>query len=205
MTRQSEHGWQYSFSLQKRRALRFLHRIAFHVGYFFSPEWAFHVFFLHAPHEMIPELLTQYGAHVGERTVIHAPLHIHNMGKEKNNHFANLEIGERCYLGPDLFIDLSDRVKIEDRATISMRAALITHIHVGESPLRETYFPPQSAPVTVRQGAYIGCGATVLKGVVIGKNSAVGAGSLVNKDVPPRVLAAGCPARIIRKLEKGGE
>ena len=63
------------------------------------------------------------------------------------------------------------------------------------------HMPPQpSDTIIVRRGSWIGANATILRGVEIGENSVVGAGSVVTKSVPPRVVAAGNPARMIRKI-----
>lgn len=51
--------------------------------------------------------------------------------------------------------------------------------------------------VDVGEASHIGIGASVLPGIVIGSDTIVGGGSLVNRDLPPKVTAAGCPARII--------
>ena len=54
----------------------------------------------------------------------------------------------------------------------------------------------------VQKGASIGSGATILSNVTIGENSIVGAGSVVTKDVPPNVIAAGNPARVLRTINQ---
>ena len=64
-----------------------------------------------------------------------------------------------------------------------------------------TSCPGKCAPITLRRGAWIGDSAIVCKGVTIGENSIVGAGSVVTRDVPPNVIVAGNPARIIRKID----
>ena len=56
-------------------------------------------------------------------------------------------------------------------------------------------------PTVVKQGASIGSGATILAGVTIGEQAIVGAGSVVTKDVAPRTVVAGNPARILRTLD----
>ncbi len=196
-------NWRIAKIQYKRGMLRALYRILFHIAYFFSPAWAFNFIFLTLPEELIPEILRKFGATIGDDTTIMHPLHIHNMGKNKADHFSNLTIGDHCYLGPDLFIDIQDRITIEDRATISMRVSLITHMHVGQSPLGENHFPAQNHPIIIREGAYIGTGATLLMGVEIGECSVVGAGSVVTCNIPAHSVAAGIPARHIRKLEQG--
>ena len=55
-------------------------------------------------------------------------------------------------------------------------------------------------PVTIEDNVFLGVNVTVLKGVVIGKNSIIGAGSVVASNIPPNVVAAGNPCRIIRKI-----
>ena len=55
------------------------------------------------------------------------------------------------------------------------------------------------APVTIGDRVWIGCRATVLKGVTIGDGAVVAACSVVTRDVPPRALVAGNPARVVRE------
>jgi maltose O-acetyltransferase len=59
---------------------------------------------------------------------------------------------------------------------------------------------PPSAPIILEENVWLGARVIVLRGVTIGKGSVIGAGSVVTKDIPPGVLAAGSPARVIRKL-----
>lgn len=54
--------------------------------------------------------------------------------------------------------------------------------------------------VVIKEGSWIGRGATILKGVTIGKNSIVGAGAVVTKDVPDYCVVGGIPAKIIKRL-----
>jgi maltose O-acetyltransferase len=59
---------------------------------------------------------------------------------------------------------------------------------------------PKSRPIVIGDNVWIGARVIVLGGVTIGDDSCIGAGSLVIDDVPPRTLAAGVPARVIRDL-----
>ena len=58
-----------------------------------------------------------------------------------------------------------------------------------------------SAPVTLGDNVWIGDSAIVCKGVAIGENSIIGAGSVVVGDIPPNCIAAGNPAKIIKELD----
>lgn len=58
----------------------------------------------------------------------------------------------------------------------------------------------QDMPVIIEKGVWLGVNVTVLKGVTIGENTLVGAGSLVTRSLPPNVIAAGSPAKVISKI-----
>ena len=55
-------------------------------------------------------------------------------------------------------------------------------------------------PITLGKNVWLGGGCTILSGVTIGDNSIIGAGSVVTKDIPANVIAAGNPARVIREI-----
>lgn len=61
--------------------------------------------------------------------------------------------------------------------------------------------PPASAPVIIEDDVFIGARSIVLKGVTIGQGAVIGAGSVVTKSIPPRVIAAGNPAKVIKTIE----
>jgi maltose O-acetyltransferase len=65
--------------------------------------------------------------------------------------------------------------------------------------VRHTELPP-SGPVVIEDNVWIGSKVVILPGVRIGSRAVIGAGSIVTKDVPPRCVAAGNPARVLRHL-----
>lgn len=78
-----------------------------------------------------------------------------------------------------------------------------THPLSPERRLRhESFTLDEAAPVDIGENVWIGTNAIIMRGVTIGDGSVVGAGSVVTRDVPPRTLAAGNPARVIRRLDE---
>lgn len=150
------------------------------------------------PTRYIGLTLARYGAQIGDDVRFRAPLTIHNGAEDGTDYYRNLSIGAGCYLGRDLFLDLEAEVTIEDNVTISHRVMILTHTDAGNSPLRHETVVATSAPVTIRSGAYVGAGVTILQGVEIGACAVVGAGALVRNSVAANMIVAGVPARTIR-------
>jgi len=152
------------------------------------------------PTQTIAPTLRTYGATVGERVRFRAPLTIHNGALPPQSFYHNLSVGDDCFFGREFFLDLQDRVTIEDKVTVSHRVMILTHTDVGESPLKDGSFAPSQAPVTLRRGAYIGAGAIILPGVEIGECAVVGAGAVVTRDVAAGTIVAGVPARLLKPV-----
>ena len=91
------------------------------------------------------------------------------------------------------------RVTIGDDVQIGPYVQLLTPTHPMDATTRRAGWEAQQ-PVTVEDGAWLGGGVIVCPGVTVGENAVVGAGSVVTRDVPPRVFAAGNPCRVIRDL-----
>jgi Hexapeptide repeat of succinyl-transferase len=89
--------------------------------------------------------------------------------------FERITIGEVAFIGPDVLIRDSDS-------------------HVTSTGTR-----PPTQPITIGDHVWIGARAIILKGVTIGDGASVAAGSIVTKDVAPRTLVAGNPARVLRE------
>jgi acetyltransferase-like isoleucine patch superfamily enzyme len=97
----------------------------------------------------------------------------------------SIELGKECLLGAN--------VTIAD-----------TDFHAIKPEGRRFNNSPQdiaSAPVRIEDNVFIGTGATVLKGVCVGRNSVIGAMSVVSKSVGPNAIWAGAPARLIREIQ----
>ena len=152
------------------------------------------------PTQAIGPTLRGFGARIGSNVRFRSPLVIHNSDTERGRYYKNLEVGNDCYLGRELFLDLQDKVVIEDHVTVSHRVMILTHTDAGNSPLKDEFVTTTQDAVVIRRGAYIGANVTILQGVEIGESSIIGAGAVVTRSVPASSVVAGVPARVIRTL-----
>jgi acetyltransferase-like isoleucine patch superfamily enzyme len=92
-------------------------------------------------------------------------------------------------------VQLWDGVTLEDDVFVGPNATFTNDLQP-----RSRNSAAQLLPTVVKKGASIGANATILPGLTIGEGSMVGAGAVVTKDVPPRTLVVGNPARFVRSL-----
>jgi acetyltransferase-like isoleucine patch superfamily enzyme len=111
--------------------------------------------------------------------------------------------GARISIGDHTFINYGASITAYKQVTIGRHCLLGHHViivdksaHSGER--RELARP--AAPVIIEDQVWIGSHAIILPGVRIGRHAAIGAGSVVTKDVPANCLAVGNPARVVRQL-----
>lgn len=119
---------------------------------------------------------------------------------------AGYGVGSSVYLGTELHVtdDLySDAcsLSIGDRVAIAQRVLIILSSHPNNSRLRGQ-LEDVNGSVTICDDAWIGAGAILLPNVTVGEQAIVAAGAIVTKDVPPRTVVAGNPARVLRSLDE---
>ena len=117
-----------------------------------------------------------------------------------------VDIGKCVYIGPRVHIDgdYPQLITIEDFVSIGMNTMIFAHSNPTCSVvIKEKFYPRKVAPTTIKKGAWVTPGCTILAGVTIGENSVVGAGSVVIKDVAPYTVVAGNPAKLVKKLADG--
>ncbi|HEX2825123.1 MAG TPA: sugar O-acetyltransferase [Burkholderiales bacterium] len=111
---------------------------------------------------------------------------------------ANIELGERVFFNFNCVVLDVCRVTIGDYTLFGPAVQIYTPMHPFEAELRRKQ--EYGKPVTIGSDVWVGGGAIILPGVRIGDRAVIGAGSVVTRDVPDAVFAAGNPCRVIREL-----
>ena len=130
------------------------------------------------------------GTEIDSSTTIFPPFYT-NFGKF-------IQIGKNVFINHACsFLDMGG-ITIEDDVLIAPKVNIITENHPVNPSDRKVLV---TKPVTIKNNAWIGTGATILPGVTVGKNAIVAAGAVVTKDVPDNSIVAGIPAKIIKSIE----
>jgi acetyltransferase-like isoleucine patch superfamily enzyme len=112
---------------------------------------------------------------------------------------GTLEIGDRVFLNYGCSISAHTLVRIGDGCLIGQYTIVMDCDH-HDPEGSEGHGSPR--PIVIGDRVWMGARVTVLKGVTIGTGSVIGAGSVVTRDIPPGVLAAGAPARVIKPVQR---
>ena len=114
------------------------------------------------------------------------------------------EFGKNTKIGKNVFINSCCRfqdnggIEIGDKTMIGPNVTIVTLNHDINPETRINVTPK---PVKIEENVWVGADCTILPGVTIGKNSVIGAGSVVTKDVPDNAVVAGNPAKLIKKIK----
>ena len=115
---------------------------------------------------------------------------------------AVIEIGDGAQINNSAFIKSEGAgIRIGPQALIGSGVEILDSDFHELHPQRRRGGQPRMAPVVLAENVFVGDGVRILKGVTIGRDSVIGAGSVVTASVPPGVIAAGNPARVVRELE----
>ena len=141
---------------------------------------------------------------IGENVTVDTPFHC--------------DYGKRIFVGDDVIINMNCTfvddapIRIGSRVLIASNVQIYTASHpiLPEERLvpdrkarRTTFFRTYARPVVIEDQVWIGAGCILLPGVTVGRNSVIGAGSVVNRSIPPDCVAVGNPCRVVRRF--GGE
>jgi len=130
---------------------------------------------------------------------------------------AGARIGARCSFGQNVYVGndvaIGDNVKIQNNVSVYDAVTLEDDVFCGPSMVFTNVYNPRAAVVRkdeyrrtlVRRGATLGANATIVCGITIGRHAFVGAGAVVQKDVPDFALVVGVPARQVGWMSCHGE
>ena len=151
--------------------------------------------------------IIDYGAKVGEKTRIWHWVHV----------CAGAVIGERCSLGQNVFVAnnviIGNNVKVQNNVSIYDNVTLEDDVFCGPSMVFTNVYNPRSAvsrkeeyrDTLVKRGATLGANCTIVCGVTIGEYAFVGAGAVINRDIPDFALMVGVPAKQVGWMSAFGE
>lgn len=109
-----------------------------------------------------------------------------------------IEVGSYVDIGENSVLMGQGGIQIGDYCLIANNSILTTATH----KIGGLYFNNVTTKkITLESNVWVGCHATILPGVTIGKNSIVAAGAVVNRDVPPNTVVAGVPAKAIKTID----
>ena len=154
-----------------------------------------------------PSAIVDAGATIGSDTRVWHWVHV----------CGGAVIGSRCSLGQNVFVGnrvrIGDNVKIQNNVSVYDNVTLEDDVSCGPSMVFTNVYNPRSAvyrkdeyrDTLVRRGATLGANCTIVCGVEIGEYAFVGAGAVVNRDVPAFALMLGVPARQAGWMSRFGE
>ncbi len=158
-------------------------------------------------HYQHPSAIVDEGAQIGEGSRVWHFVHI----------CGGARIGQGVSLGQNVFVGnqvvIGDHCKIQNNVSVYDGVTLEEGVFCGPSMVFTNVYNPRSLierkseyrPTLVRRGATLGANCTIVCGVTIGEFAFIGAGAVVNKDVPAYALMVGVPARQVGWMSEFGE
>jgi acetyltransferase-like isoleucine patch superfamily enzyme len=137
------------------------------------------------------EIIRKLFCKTGENFIIEPPFHC--------DYGSNISIGNNFYSNFNLIILDCARTEIGDNVLIGPNVGIYAAGHPVHKELRLLEYE-FSFPVSIGNNVWIGGSVVINPGISIGDNSVIGSGSVVTKDIPANVVAAGNPCRIIRDI-----
>ena len=153
-----------------------------------------------------PTAIVDEGAQLGDGTRVWHWAHV----------CAGAVIGKDCSLGQNVFVGnkvvIGDNVKVQNNVSVYDNVTLESDVFCGPSMVFTNVYNPRSAvprkneyrDTLVKRGATLGANCTIVCGTTIGEYAFIGAGTVVNRDVPDYALMVGVPAKQIGWISRNG-
>lgn len=141
--------------------------------------------------ELIPAKLKALLGKCGDQIMIEPPFHC--------DYGWNIEVGENFFANYNLTILDVGKVTIGANVQIAPNVSIYTAGHPVHPDSRNSGYE-YGIPITIGDNVWIGGNVVILPGVTIGDNVVIGAGSVITKDIPDNMIAAGNPCRVIRTI-----
>ena len=109
----------------------------------------------------------------------------------------NIEVGEGVFINACCHFQDHGGVRLGDGCQIGHNVVFATLNHFLEPEKRKLSYP---APIVLGRNVWVGSNATILQGVTIGDNAVVAAGAVVTRDIPANSIAAGVPAKVVKRF-----
>ena len=154
-----------------------------------------------------PSAIVDEGAVLGEDCRVWHFVHIS----------AGARIGARCSFGQNVFVgndvSIGDNARVQNNVSIYDAVTLEDDVFCGPSMVFTNVYNPRAAVsrkaeyrrTVVRQGATLGANCTIVCGTTVGRYAFVGAGAVINRDVPDFALMVGVPARQVGWMSRHGD
>lgn len=131
------------------------------------------------------------GKHVDNNFVLFPPFYA--------DYGQNIAIGKNVFINSGCCFQDQGGIQIGNDVLIGQQVVIATLNHALDYSRRKDMLPKS---VKIGNNVWIGAHATILSGVTVGDNAVIAAGAVVNKDVPANTVAAGVPAKIIKKISE---
>ncbi|WP_289623339.1 acyltransferase [Gabonibacter chumensis] len=118
--------------------------------------------------------------------------------------WRGVKIGKGVYIGHEVMFDrvFTDQISIGDNTSVGDRTIITAHANIPSDTILKKLYPRKISKTMIGKGVWIMPNVTIIPGVVIGDESVIATGSVVTKDVPPRTLVGGVPAKVLKDLNK---
>jgi acetyltransferase-like isoleucine patch superfamily enzyme len=116
--------------------------------------------------------------------------------------WRGVNIGKGVYIGHEVIFDrvFTDQIFIGDHTSVGDRCIITAHANIPSDTRLKKIYPRQILPTKIGKGVWIMPGVIIAPGVTIGDEAVIATGAVVTKDVPPRTMVAGVPAKVIKDL-----